>query len=198
MSSPASTLLAAWRLRTRFGPEASRAKHALLDLLAQTELRSHREVFRLHELLCFWRAYPDDARLLARIETMLAAFAQRRDLRRHAPRLADSGIAGTEIRFRFFAPMARWLARLWPGSLRVDWAAFEDADRLEPWLPLLAHPAEAPALDEYDLTPRGWIRHMKGPRETDAAFLVRRLAQLPMAESAREVLYDQLDPPLRL
>jgi len=198
MPSPGSTLRAAERLRTSFGPEAARAKRPLLDLLARADLPSHREVFRLHELACFWRAYPDDADLLARIERMLAGFAQRPDLRRHAHRLADTGIAGTEIRFRFFAPMALWLARHWPRSLRVDWGAFEDEERLEPWLSLMAHPAESPALDEYDLPARAWIRRMKSPRETDAAFLVQRLAQLPMAEAAREILYDQLDPPLRL
>jgi hypothetical protein len=197
-SSAAALLRAAWRLRTAFGPEASRVRGALLERLARVELQSHREVHGLHELLCFWRAYPDDARLLGLVEEMLAGFARRPDLRRQAARLVNSGIAGTEIRFAFFFPMARWLARRWPRSLRVDWPAFGGSDALEPWLALLAHPAEAPALDEYRLPVRAWIRRLRGPRETDAAFLVRGLASLPMAETAREILYDGLDPPLRL
>jgi hypothetical protein len=181
-----------------FGRAATRAKRPLLDGLAKASLQSRDEVFRLHELLCFWRAYPDDAALLARVERMLADFPRRPDLRRHRRHLADSGISGTEIRFRFFAPMAQWLARHWPRSLHMDWRQFENADRLEPWIPLLAHPAESPALDEYELSPRRWIGLMKARLETDAAFLVRGISRLPMTEAAREVLYDQLDPPLRL
>jgi hypothetical protein len=45
---------------------------------------------------------------------------------------------------------------------------------------------------------RQWIRRLKGPRETDAAFLVRRFAALGMDEAARSLFYDELDPPLRL
>ena len=41
-------------------------------------------------------------------------------------------------------------------------------------LPHLAHEAETPGLDEYDLGLRAWIDRMRGPHETDAAFLVRR------------------------
>src|SRR6185503_9382306 len=45
---------------------------------------------------------------------------------------------------------------------------------------------------------RQWIARMKGPQETDAAFLVRRFEALGMDEPARAMLYDSLDPPLRL
>ena len=154
-------------------------------------------MLRLHELLCFWRAYPDDRRILALVERLLSGFARRRDLLRHARALKDSGIAGTEIHFRFFSPTADWIAERWPDRLHIDWAQF-DAVALEPWLPHLVHPSQVPALDEYEMPMREWLAWLKAPAETDATFLVRRFRRLPMSEAARETLYDQLDPPLVL
>ena len=133
-----------------------------------------REVERLHEALCFLRAYPDDAAVLARTEALLARFARRPDLKRHRAALDDSGIAGTKTRFPFFAGTARWLAARWGKHLRVDWRRFEKGAALERLLPLVSLWAETPALDELDLGTRGWVKRLKGPAETDAAFLVRR------------------------
>ena len=48
------------RLRFTFGRGVAKRKIALLDRLRVASLRSADEVFRLHELLCFLRAYPDD------------------------------------------------------------------------------------------------------------------------------------------
>jgi hypothetical protein len=186
------------RSRSEYGGRAEARKLALLasqDLLA---LPSAAQVLRLHEVLCFLRAYPDGPRLLARVEQMLAGFAERRDLKRHRRTLADSGIAGTAIEFRFFWPTARWLAQHWGTQLSIAWRDFDGRDQLEDLLPLLTHYGETPALDEIAYTPRQWLARLKGPDETDAAFLVRRFAALPMDEFAREKLYDRLDPPLRI
>ena len=181
-------------LKPQFGAKAAARKRAALRLVDREALGAH-ELFTLHELLCFWRAYPDDASLLAQVERMLRGFAARGDLRRHAEKLVDSGIAGTAIRYAFYADTARWLARRWPASVAIDWPRFERADRLEELLPLLAHPAEIPALDELALPARDWLRRMRGSRTSDAAFLALRFAELPMSDLAREILYDQLDVP---
>ena len=196
--SPTSILDALERLKTSFGPPFASQKLEGLRKLERLRLPDARQVERLHELLCFWRAYPDDRGVAATVERLLFAFARRRDLRRHAGALENSGIAGTTMRFRFFAPTARWLARRWPGQLAVNWETFENTERLATLLPLVVHLAEIPALDEIDRTARQWIHRMKGPRESEAAFLVRRLANLPMNDAAREILYDDLDPPLLL
>ncbi len=156
------------------------------------------QVRRLHEILCFLRAYPDNSVLLARVEMMLASFARRADLAAHRESLADSGIAGTPIRFRFFAPAALWLARRWGARITIEWDRFENRELLERWIPLLALYSETPGIDEYAYDAREWIELMKGPGETDAAFLARRIAALPAGPFVREKLYDELDPPLRL
>ncbi|HEY3215002.1 MAG TPA: hypothetical protein VGK93_00780 [Candidatus Eisenbacteria bacterium] len=197
-TEPSSPLAAVERLKVVFGGEAASRKLALLHRLEQLRLPRASEVLRLHEVLCFLQAYPDNAAVLSQVERMLSAFDRRLDLRRHARKLSDSGIAGTEIRFGFFAPTARWLAQRWPRQLSIDWTEFENRERLEPWLALLAHPAEVPALDEYDLDPRQWIVRLKGDGETDAAFLIRRFAELGMDPEVHEAVYDDLDPPIRL
>jgi hypothetical protein len=155
-------------------------------------------VWRLHETLCFLRAYPDDAAVLARVERMLDRFERRPDLKRHHRKLTDTGIAGTSIHYRFFAPTASWLVRRWGDRVTIDWARFRNQDRLEAFLPLLALYAETPGLDEIAFTAREWIERMKGRRETDAAFLTRRFDALPGGPFVGEKLYDDLDPPLLL
>jgi hypothetical protein len=196
--SPTASLRALERLKGDFGGEAAPRKLALLLALERARLARAAEVLRLHEVLCFLRAYPDDAALLECVDRMLEAFERRADLRRHRHGLADSGIAGTEIRFRFFSPTAQWLARRWPAQLRIEWKAFDRQDRLGELLPILAHASEQPGLDECEFEIRRWVDLLRGPRETDAAFLIRRMGALGMDEFARETLYDQLDPPLRL
>ena len=82
------------------------------------------DVLRLHEVLCFLRAYPDDAEVLDRVEAMLAGFEERPDLRRHAEELVNTGVAGTPIDYRFYWFTAAWLARRFPDELAVDWESF--------------------------------------------------------------------------
>ena len=195
---PSSSLAELEETRAEYAAGAAARKLALLAELRRSRLPRASEVARLHEVLCFLRAYPDDAPLLAQVERMLAGFGRRRDLRRHRRALASTGIAGTDIRYRFFQPTASWLADRWGDALRIDWKAFRRQDRLEPLLPLLALPAEAPGLDEIAFSVREWIRRLKGPKETDAAFLIRRFDALRLDPFIREKLYDELDPPLRL
>ncbi|HVP14316.1 MAG TPA: hypothetical protein VMS88_02155, partial [Terriglobales bacterium] len=186
------------RLRLAFGPAPASEKKALVAALEPLPLRSAREVLRLHEALAFARAYPDDAALLARVERMLARFDRRPDLRRFRDALADSGIAGTVIRYPFYSQTAQWLARRWPDRLAIDWRTFAKADDLEDLLPLLAHVAESPGLDEYDYGTRGWVRRLAGPRTSEAAFVIRRLAALRADPFLREKIHDRLDLPVVL
>jgi len=180
-----------------FGGDAGRRKLAALAKLARGALASPGEVARLHETLCFLRAYPDSRALEARVAAMLEGFSRRRDLARFRARLIDSGIAGTAIRFRFFSAMAAWLAERWPAALEIDWKSFENQDRLETFLPLVTLAAEQPGLDEYDLGLRGWLREMRGG-ENEAAFLVRRFHALAAGGDVVERLWDELDPPMVL
>lgn len=174
-------------------------KRALVRSLADATLPSARAVERFHEALCFLRAFPDDAALLRQVDRALAGFARRRDLARHREALADSGIAGTPIRFAFFAPTAGWLARRHPDRLELDWDAMdEDTEgRLEDLLELLAAWSETPALDEGDRDLRATIR-LLAKRDADGAFLVRRFEALAASPAVRQRIQDGLDLPFVL
>lgn len=184
--------------RGAFGPGRAAAKLALLRALARARLASARDVLRLHEHLCYLRAYPDNRAVLAQSVRMLRGFARRYDLARHRDALADSGVAGTEIRYRFFWPTARWLAARWPARLAIDWDSVDEPDRLAGALPLFVTPVEAIWLRQHAPAPRTALDRLRGPHTPDGTFYVRRVEALPGDDFTREAIFDGLDTPLVL
>jgi hypothetical protein len=186
-------------LLERFGEEdVAGRKCALLEELETTRLSTADRVARLHEALCFLHAFPDDAAVRATVERMLAGFEERRDLRSQRAELADSGIAGTDVRFPFFAPTARWLAERWPDRLTIEWSQVTEKKRLMDRVYYLSLDCETPGLDNAKLSTRAWIERQKRADETDAGYLVRRMAALKGDPTVRDLLYDELELPLVL
>lgn len=186
------------KLRDSYGGDAAHRKVQMLELLESNRLARAKEVLRLHEALCFLRAYPDDPAVLVQVERMLAAFDRRRDLCRHRKALTNTGIAGTLIRFPFFWFTAEWLSRRWPDRISIDWAGFDKKDKIEDALRLVLHYAESPAIDELACPPQEWVRRLKGKSETDAYFLVSRFAAYPGNAFAREAFYESFSIPIKL
>ncbi|OGA19673.1 MAG: hypothetical protein A3H32_05540 [Betaproteobacteria bacterium RIFCSPLOWO2_02_FULL_63_19] len=181
------------QLKSSYGGEYALVKLALLGRLARSELRTARAVSRLHDMLCFMRAYPDDARVLAQVERMLGTFHRRSDLKRHRAALADSGIAGTAVHYRFFWSTARWLARRWPERFRFDRGDAEPAQRLRAALLFLVTPAESAWLKESPISTFAALDRMRAPGESDAVFLIRRVETMPGDSASREAFYDSID-----
>ena len=177
-------------LREEFGVRAASEKLTLLAILERKSLSRSSEVERLHEVLCFARAWPDSPTLLTTVNRMLRKFADRKDLKRFAGELADTGIAGTSIRFRFYLATAQWLAAHWGDALHIDWKQFEAADHLSSQLQFLALFSERAALEQFMYSAREWINRMRGSGETDAVFLITRCSALPAGERLRESVYE--------
>jgi hypothetical protein len=196
--SPRALLRELATLRLAFGAEPSRRKRELIAELDRAVLPAARDVLALHELLLFWRAYPDDAELLAAAERSLAAFGARRDLRRFRRELADSGLPGCDIAYPFFFFTAVLLAERFPARLVVDWPAWEKKGELESLLHLLLPYAETPWVDEVGYSARDWLAQLRGPDEADGAFLARRFAAVAGDSFVRETLYEKLSPALVL
>ncbi|MCK6471598.1 MAG: hypothetical protein L6R28_07615 [Planctomycetes bacterium] len=182
----------------RYEPGSATRKLDLLRQLDKARLSSARQVLRLHQAMCFLRAFPDDPAILAQTEAMLGRFERRADLRRHRAELSDSGIVGTDYYYRYFWSTACWLAERCPRELSIDWSDFEHREDLAGMLEVLLPHCESPALDAYDYPVKDWLRRLKGPHETDAVFLVRRFQALAASAGSREQQYDKLDPPMRL
>jgi len=185
-------------LRETFGAPAAREKLQLLAELEHKALGHASDVERLHEALCFSRAWPDTPKLLTTVNRMLRYFSARADLNRFAGRLENTGIAGTDIRFPFYRATALWLADRCGDSLHIDWQQFENAERLSTTLESMALFSERGALQQYVYDAQDWIERMRADDETDAVFLARRFATLGDKGALRDSVYDELDTPFHL
>ncbi len=197
-SSSSAALAALEQTKDRFRPGCAEEKLKLLARLERARLSSARAVLRLHELLCFLRAYPDDGEVLAVVERMLMRFAARADLKRAREALADSGIAGTAIRYRFFWSTVRWLARRWPQQLAIERGEVEIEERIGAALPLLVSYAEATALKAFEPPAFAAIDRLRARGQSDAAFFVERIAKLPGDGFTREAFHDGIEPSYEL
>jgi hypothetical protein len=194
--SPASALRRLAALRGEYGANVAAERLALLAALERGRLRTAAQVRELHEQLAFLRAYPDSRVVFERVSRLLERFDRRSDLVRHRADLADSGIKGTDIFYRFKPSTARWLAARWGSSLHVDWSEV-DEEKVSRHLTLFALDAESPGQDEPPLEGRAWLDRLRG-RETDAAFLVKRLAALAAGPAVRDHLHEELGLMLKL
>jgi hypothetical protein len=190
---PSTPLADLERCRLEFGTGAADRKLRLLQALRRARLGSARAVRRLHEQLCVLRAYPDNAQVLAAVCALLERFAVRADLRAHRAALADSGIAGTDIHYRFFAGQAQWLAAHWPGQLRLDRSDAEAEARIAAALPTLLTRSEASALAELKLPGYDALDRLRGTDASDVVFLLRRIAAMPGDGFTREAFSDTVD-----
>ncbi len=195
MSARALTTLE--RLREDFTPGQAAPKLAALRDLAHMTLRTAEQVRRLHEVLCFMRAHPDDADVLRQVEQMLSNFARRRDLRKHRDALAHSGIAGTLMGYPFFYPTAHWLSRRWPTACRLDRSDAIAEESIAKSLPALMSGLENHALRECHLPGYQALDAVRGAR-TDATFLLDRIAVMPGDSYTREAFYDLINPSCEL
>jgi hypothetical protein len=173
-------------------------KAELMRALARRRLPDADAVEALHEALCFFRAYPDSAEVCTLAGRLLAAFPDRPDLRRFRKALADTGIGGTTIDFRYFWRMAIRLVKRWPEALEIVWPEFENKDKLLDALHLLVPYAETPALDTLGYGPREWLDTLRKQDETDATFLIRRYDAVRGSTPVKEKLFEELDVPIRL
>ncbi|MCX6550649.1 MAG: hypothetical protein NTY02_06540 [Acidobacteria bacterium] len=195
--NPLSALNRLAGMKTTYGPGCGSERLPLLRIVARARFRTSAEVAQLHELLCFLHAYPDDARVFAQVHRMLRAFDVRADVRRWRTRLVNSGVAGADIVYPFGFSTARWLASRCGRNLTIEWNDVGNLAALEGRLQLFSAWAERPVFDEPPLEGRAWLDRLRG-RETDAEFVIRRSAALPVRGMANDHLYDELGLTLRV
>lgn len=198
MTESAAALVALLEDAThRFGPEARAVKWRAVSALAGRPLRSPRLLLRLHEALCFLRAYPDDAELLAAVDGSLAGFAGRvAALRR--PALDETGVAGTAVYCPLSLPVARWLAARFPGAVELDREDADGEDALAAVLPAVVDPLAEEALVEAGVGYRAWLAAAKRrDARSDLAWLLDGLARRARSRPEGLALYDHVQPRLR-
>jgi len=186
------------RIGRHHSPESAARKLPLLAVLSGRQLASARQVLRLHELLCFLDAYPDDHRVRSLARRMLRNFHRRRDLQRHRAALAGSGIAGTDTPYRFFWPTARWMSLNWPDSLILDRENPEHVKAILDALPKLLEPAQAELFRRQAAPTLRVLDRFRPQGMTDADYLIGLVAAMPGDDFTREAFFDRVDPPFIL
>lgn len=185
-------------LRTIYRKAAAKVKLALLDSLAESFPRDASDLLKLHEVLCFLRAYPDSPAVLERVERLLDSFPDRPEVVRARHYLSDTGISGTTIDYPFSYPMATWLAQSYPGGTEVVWQDYEDPAPLDRMMILLTAPAEHPGIDDEKVASAEWLANASSPGRTTLRTLIHRLQAVSGDELTRQHLYDSLQLPLRV
>ena len=197
-SNAAAALASLGHIGRRYGPGLGTRKLALLATLSRFRLSNAGQVRRLHELLSFLDAYPDDRRVRARVRAMLDSFHRRPDLRRNRASLAGSGIAGTETPYRFYWPTALWISQVWPGALRIDREDPEHAQAILDALPQLLAPPQAELIRRLQQPTLVVLDQVRPRGLTDADFFISLIAAMPGDDFSREAFFDRIDPPFIL
>ena len=199
-------------LKTRFGPRDGKKLQAILERLRRQRFTDVEELLHYHETLLFLRAYPHTAATLRLAERELQSFAKRiAGLRETDADLSPldppqvSGIAGTAVSDTFSYPIVRWLTKLQPRRLALDWDWFDDEYRLAAtwprFMPLLEEDAFVEANVPYDEWLRAATAQPRGQRagadraavaSGEVVWLVDRFESLPGSEKEKAELYDSL------
>lgn len=186
-------------LKSRCGARESRSVEQILSRIVRTEIHDAETLIRLHEILLFLSAYPQNARVRRLSESLLKTFAKRVEVLSEAD--ADlspldapevSGITGLPLTDTFTYPIVRWLVRLrrQQGRVALAWDWLEDENRLaETWprfMPLL----EEDAFVEANVPYQAWLQSATGASAKDVAWLIQRFESLARTEKEKAELYD--------
>ena len=186
------------RLARKYGPGLGDRRLTLLAALEQAELTSAKQVLRLHELLSFLDAFPDGSRVRLRAHAMLKRFRHRPDLRRLREELAGTGIAGTDIPYRFYWPTARWISLRWPGALCIDRRDPPQTQAILEALPQLVPAVQSDFIKQAGTLTLEALDRLCPRGVTDADWFIGLVAAMPGDEATREAFFDRVDPPFIL
>ncbi|HKQ99650.1 MAG TPA: hypothetical protein VJT09_03190 [Pyrinomonadaceae bacterium] len=186
-------------LKRRFDEHSPALALKVLARLERQRFTDANPLVRFHEILLFMRAYPQNARVLKRVEKILNTFARRvRALEEQGADLSPleagevSGIAGTFVEDTFSYQITRWLIRRDPSHVSIDWAAHEDEYRLAATLPRFLPLLEEDALVEANVPYPDWIRAARGRARGELAWLIECFERWPLSEKEKAELYESL------
>jgi hypothetical protein len=175
----------------------------LLRTLERRRIGDPENLIRFHEATLFLRAYPHDRATLDAAERILSRFGERvAALTRSGANLAAldepevAGIAGTQISTDYSFDVVRWLARRFPGQIRLDWGSDGREDRLRALFPRFLPLLEEEALEDANVPYLEWLRAAQPDPTRDLRWLIARLERLPLSEADRSERYEALRLPI--
>ena len=183
-------------------PGAREAERAIREARGLVE-RDAGDLIRLHDALCFLRAYPHSRRVRDLAESFLGTIARRvralesagEDLSPFdAPEVA--GIAGTTIGTDFSFELVRWLARRFPRRVRLAWDAGASEERMRAAWPEFVPLLEEEALADANVPYLDWLAAAAGRRRDDPAWLLDRYGRLLGPPALAADRFDALGVPI--
>ncbi|MDJ0955593.1 MAG: hypothetical protein QNI91_01975 [Arenicellales bacterium] len=186
------------RIRNTYTPAAAAAKLDLLTSLQERTISQPSLLKSLHDSLCFICAFPDGLTHYRLSRHGLDSFGERIESLNAKTRenLADTGIEGTCVYYRFSYAVALWLARHNPGAVEMDWEELENPGRLDEILRQIVLPGEYDYYASGQVSERQWISQAKGNHGvTDFTWLMAQMGNRRTARFWTE-MYDAADLPL--
>ena len=184
------------KLKTDFGPKQAKRVEALLARLSQQNFHDPDELLRFHELLLFLRAYPYNANVARKAEAQLRTFPRRISRLREQDidftsleRPEASGIAGMSVTDTFSYYIVRWLVRMHPEQVELNWEWFEDENRLAQTWPRFMPLLEEDASVEANVPYREWLNAARAGR-SELSWLLERFNEVARSDKERAELYD--------
>ena len=148
-----------YKIRGQFGLHTDTEKLTLLESLRKQKIPTASDLRRLHETLCFVRAFPDSREHYRRAVALLNDFGTNVGAltRTERDKLDDSGIVGTPVFYCFSYEVASWMGRCFPGFISIDWAELDDTSRLDELVEHLLEHSEADYFDSGWVTSEEWL-----------------------------------------
>ncbi|RLA32513.1 MAG: hypothetical protein DRR15_11670, partial [Gammaproteobacteria bacterium] len=187
-------------IRRSFSRVFAKERQDLLESIAGSTIKTAADIQRLHDCLCFIRAFPDNKELHHRASSMLQDFDSivGKLSKRQRTILADSGIAGTDLYYAFSYEVASWIARHFPGMTSVDWAELENTDRLDELMDHLVESSEADYFDSGWVDAREWLSIATANHSaTRFDWLMLQMAERLQHARFLTSLYNAAEIPLR-
>ena len=187
------------RIRNTYTSAAAAAKLHLLRSLQDKAISQPSLLKLLHDSLCFICAFPDSLTHYRLGRRALDSFGERIESLHPEvrERLADTGIEGTRVYYRFSYEVALWLARHNPNAVDVDWKELESPGRLDEILRQIVLPGEYDYYASGQVSEQQWISRAKGNHEvTDFTWLMAQMGNRRTAGRFWTEMYDAADLPL--
>ncbi|MGI8838272.1 MAG: hypothetical protein ACR2H4_16785 [Pyrinomonadaceae bacterium] len=180
-----------------FGSGNHKPTERILARLGRQNINEAESLIRLHELLLFVCAYPENSHARRLAESLLKTFSKRIQDSRAAEIDLDSlehpevsGIAGTSVTDTFSFFIVRWLLQTRPRQVGLYWDWFEDENRLaQIWsrfMPLL----EEDGAVEANIPYQSWLGAALPRGEKELQWLIRQFDSLNKTEKDKAELYD--------
>ena len=184
------------KLRGSFGYNASAEKKRQLESLRTSTISRPSELLKYHDLLGFFRGYPDNAGLLTLVERELRNFRNRVDSLRNKQNLDSTGIVGTITRYSYSFEMAQLLQKWHSKAMAIDWDESPSnlEDNLLELLPHLVSWHEHDGLendDDFDI--HQWLKMAGGRGQSDLYTLISRIQSSELPYLSQRLLYDAIE-----